>query len=436
MVYVVFDTETSGLPSTRARKVTPKNLTTWDSCRMLSIALVVYNDDHTENSSFYAIIKPEGFEVAATEIHGITKEMADSEGIPFMTVYNVFTQVFKLCKIVIGHNVDFDISVLRSECLRRNLDMSVFDLIDVRCTLKMAKNMFLEPVNKLGVLYKKFFGEELEGAHDAMIDTRASARLYAFIMSDPRRTDTIRTKKVTLKASGIAAYIGANNYKSPHEAMCELWKQYSPETFTGKTVMDIQTEAIANSTRSQSVLAKAIATIPKNSVEAQRVFSEAKEAIDSDDSLSKEDKVCITDHIRSKVYTNHGTRSEDKTADLSEDDLQVDNTFYKYPVITIGDTVYTIVGRIDRYYVDDDGNKVLVEIKNRTKGLFKRVRDYEGIQVQTYMAMTGMTKAKLVEQYNDEVMSHDVVKDDLWWAEIIKSLEGFCRTLHHNMCEK
>jgi DNA polymerase III epsilon subunit-like protein len=435
-VYVAFDTETSGLPTSRARKVTLKNLSTWDSCRLLSIALVVYNDDHTENSSFHAVVKPDGFEVGATEIHGITKEFAEAEGVPFMAVYNIFTQVFRLCHNTIGHNVQFDINVLKSECLRRNLDMTVFDYMNVQCTLKMARNMFLEPVNKLGVLYKKFFGEDLEGAHDALIDTRACARLYAFIMSDPRKKSTIKATTVNIKASDIAACIGINNYKKPHEAMCDYWKRYAPETFTGKTELDIQKEALEKSERSQSILAKAIATIPKNSEETQAVYKEAKAAIDSDESLSAKDKASISDHIRKEVYTSHGTRSEDKTADLDHEKLLADDTFYEYPLITLGTTKYRILGRIDRYYMDDDGKKVLVEIKNRTRGLFKRVRDYEGAQVQAYLAMTGMSRGRLVEQFNDECMSHDVPVDSEWWSEICTSLNEFCRTLHHNMCEK
>lgn len=434
MPYVVFDTETTGLP-TGARVVSAKTLKAWDTCRLVSIAMIVYNDDHTENSRFSAIIKPEGYMVEATEIHGITHELADSEGIPFMSVYGVFIGVFSLCPRVVGHNVQFDINVLKAECVRRGLDMSVFDKMTVVCTFKMAKAMFLEPVNKLGVLYKKFFGEDLEGAHDAMIDTMASARLYSFMSDEPRKADPIPVKRVIIKASDVAACIGLNNYKKPHEVMCNMWKHYRPETFTGETKVEGQEKAIASSARSQSVLAKAVASIPQNSEEAKQVRDDALKEIDSDETLTKEDKTNIKEYIRSKVSTSHGTRSESKTADLDERNLLEDNAFYEYPVITIANTRYVIVGRIDRYYVEPDGTKVLVEIKNRMNCLFKKIRDYENIQVQAYLAMTGMAKAKLIEQYNDERMSHDISIDGSW-TEAFSTLKEFCRTLHHNMCEK
>jgi len=433
MPYTVFDTETTGIP-TGARVVTLKRLAAWDTCRLVSIAIAVFNDDHSENSRFTAVVKPDGFKVEATEVHGISHELAEAEGIPFIDAYNVFVGVFQLCPTVVGHNVSFDINVLKAECLRRNMDTSIFDRITPVCTLGMARRMFLEPVNKLGVLYKKFFGEDLEGAHDAMVDTMAAARLYAFMTDEPRKSDTIPVRKVILKASDIAACVGLNSYKKPYEVMCDLWKRFMPETFTGETRLEVQEKALKSSVRSQSILAKAIATIPKNSEEASEVRAVAMKQIDDDESLSNEDKVNIKDLIRYKVNTNHGIRSEDKTADLDERDLKEDPTFYKYPVVTIANTVYEIVGRIDRYYVEPDGTRVLVEIKNRMNGLFKRIRDYENVQVQTYLAMTGMAKAKLIEQYNDARMSHDIAMDNELWSDTLGTLKEFCRTLHHNMC--
>jgi DNA polymerase III epsilon subunit-like protein len=432
MAYVVFDTETTGLPSTRARTVSLKTLASWDTCRVVSFAMVVYNSDHTENSNYHAIIKPDGYTVGATEIHGITDEVANESGVDFLEAYYMFAHIFSVCEMVVGHNVSFDINVLESECLRRGLVLPSFKSA---CTLKMARTMFMEPINKLCVLYKKFFGEELDGAHDALVDARASGRLYAFMIIDPRRHSSIPTKRVILKASEIAACIGQSNFKKPHNVMCDLWKKYSPDTFTGKTVIDIQEEAISNSSESQTVLAIVDSLIPKDSSEAHKVFLAAKACIDADTSLSRGDKVHITDHIRSKVYTSHGIRTEDKTADLDSRNLQTDNTFYSFPITTIAGTTYEIVGRIDRYYVDEMGDKVLIEIKNRTKCIFNTVRDYENTQVQTYLAMTGMKRAQLIEQFNDERVVHDIEIDGEW-DETVSSLTEFCKTLHHNMSLK
>jgi len=78
----------------------------------------------------------------------------------------------------------------------------------------------------------------------------------------------------------------------------------------------------------------------------------------------------------------------------------------------------------------DDGSRVLVEIKNRTKRLFRKVPDYEYIQVQTYLQMLNLERARLVEQFNSQVLSHDIERDDEFWKNVLKCLESFCQQLY------
>ena len=59
---------------------------------------------------------------------------------------------------------------------------------------------------------------------------------------------------------------------------------------------------------------------------------------------------------------------------------------------------------------------------------------YEMIQVQTYLQMLGLSKARLVEQYNQERMSYSIdVNHDQWNDNIVPKLTEFCKTLHHYM---
>ena len=67
---------------------------------------------------------------------------------------------------------------------------------------------------------------------------------------------------------------------------------------------------------------------------------------------------------------------------------------------------------------------------NRTNRLFRRVVEYELIQVQVYLQMLGLVRARLVEQYNNQVLSHDVDRDEeLWTNVIVPGLEDFCAEL-------
>ena len=79
MAFFALDTETTGLPTSRG-KPTTKNLSCYDSCRMVSIAIVEFNRFGKEIDSWHAIVYPDNFRVGATHIHGITQEQAEKEG--------------------------------------------------------------------------------------------------------------------------------------------------------------------------------------------------------------------------------------------------------------------------------------------------------------------------------------------------------------------
>jgi hypothetical protein len=111
--------------------------------------------------------------------------------------------------------------------------------------------------------------------------------------------------------------------------------------------------------------------------------------------------------------------------------LERDDAFHTIPVCQLDDNNFVIVGKVDRIEVGQDGSRTLVEIKNRTNRLFKRVVDYENIQIQVYLQMLGLVRARLVEQYNTQVLSHDVERDEeMWNNAIMPSLREFCAQLY------
>jgi hypothetical protein len=90
-----------------------------------------------------------------------------------------------------------------------------------------------------------------------------------------------------------------------------------------------------------------------------------------------------------------------------------------------------VCGKIDRIEERPDGSRILVEIKNRTNRLFRRVVEYEFIQVQVYLQMLGLVHARLVEQYNNQVLSHDIARDEETWTnELLPGLVKFCEELY------
>ena len=105
-MYLIFDTETTGLPKNFNAPLTDSD--NWP--RMVQIAWQLHDDDGTllENQDY--LIKPEGFDIPfnASRIHGISTKMAREEGRDLQDVLVEFAEVLKKTKIGVGHNIIFD----------------------------------------------------------------------------------------------------------------------------------------------------------------------------------------------------------------------------------------------------------------------------------------------------------------------------------------
>ena len=437
MQYIAFDFETSGLPKGR-KPVTRETLGQHDTCRAVSLSAARFSSKGRLVDTFDAMILPTDFSISpgSVAIHGITEEMAKSKGRPFLQVFTDFmTFIGPRTKTVVAHNAKFDVSVLRSEMIRHGIDLSLTDDLNFRCTLELYRERFLKPI-RLGVLYEEIFGEQFENAHNSLADCIACGRVYPYVIGHERTLKPIGVPKVIIGASSVASAIGIGFKKQP-ELIEELWKKYSPETFEGKTKEDKALEILMWNTSTRKILEDAENFKSENSADVAQKTRAVYHQIEHS-GLSAEDMVIAKDHLRKTLYTNHGTRNEYKTADADKAKLVEDDTFYTHDICTIEGTLYQIVGRIDRLQMNEDGSRTLVEIKNRAKSLFNRVRDYEEVQCQTYLQMLGDIKyCRLVEQFNDERKGYLIEKnDEKWRDDIVPKLQNFCELFHSMLSEE
>ena len=436
MQYIAFDFETSGLPKGR-KPVTRDTLSQYDTCRAVSLSAARFSSKGRLVDTFDAMILPTDFSISpgSVAIHGITEDMAKSKGRPFLQVFTDFlTFVGPRTKTMVAHNAKFDTSVLRSEMLRHNIDISLIEDLNFRCTLELYRERFLKPI-RLGVLYEEIFGEQFENAHNSLADCIACGRVYPYVIGHTRELKPIGVPKVIIGASSVASAIGIGFKKQP-ELIEELWKKYSPSTFDGQTKEEKALQILMWNTSTKKILEDAENFKSENSAEVAQKTRAVYHQIEHS-GLSAEDMVIAKDHLRKTLYTNHGTRNEYKTADADKAKLVEDDTFYTHDICTIEGTLYQIVGRIDRLQMNEDGSRTLVEIKNRAKGLFNRVRDYEEVQCQTYLQMLGDIKyCRLVEQFNDDRKGYLIEKnDEKWKDEIIPKLQNFCELFHSMLSE-
>jgi DNA polymerase III epsilon subunit-like protein len=436
MNYIAFDFETSGLPKgRRVSKVTPENLKNFDSCRAVSLSAARFSSRGRLINTFDAIIKPTDFHIGedSTAIHGITHERAMKEGRPFTEVFWDFMDfIGPRTKTLVAHNAQFDMSVLQSEMIRNGIPLTQLDDWVVRCTLEMYRERFLSPI-KLTNLYKDIFGEAFDNAHNSLADSIACGKVYPYLLGQGERVlKPLPITKVIIGASSVASAIGCG-FKRPGELVSELWKKYSPQTFEGQT-REEEALLVLNSLEStKKILQEAESFKSDISTDVQQETRKLFHQIEHS-GLLPQDMVKAKDHIQKTLATNHGTRNEKKTAqtDKMSASLREDETFYTYDICVLEGTLYQIVGRVDRIQQNEDGSRTLVEIKNRTKGFFNRVRDYEEVQCRVYLEMLGDVEyCRLVETYEGESKSYLLQRDyPKWKDEILPKLQNFCEHFH------
>ena len=436
MQYIAFDFETSGLPIGR-RPVTLDTIGQYDTCRAVSLSAARFSSRGRLMDTFDAIIQPNDFTISqgSINVHGITQEEAMKCGRPFTEVFLDFAKfIGPHTRTLVAHNAQFDTGVLKSEMIRSDINLKLIDDLVFRCTLQMYKERFLHPI-KLGVLYNNIFGEDFENAHNSLADCIACGRVYPYLLGHERTLKPTGIPKVIIGASSVASAVGIGFKRMP-ELVEELWKKYSPQTFEGQTKNDKALEVINSNEATKRILVEAESFKSDSSSDVNQKIRALYHQIEHS-RLEPKDIIVAKDHIRKTLFTNHGTRNENKTANTDSANLIEDDTFYTYDICTIEGTLYQIVGRVDRIQVNEDGTRTLVEIKNRANKLFGRVRDYENLQCQTYLQMLkDIQYCRLVEQYNDEKKGYLIEKDtDKWVREVVPKLENFCEHFHSMISE-
>ena len=183
-MYLIFDTETTGLPKKWNAPLTDSD--NWPRCVQLSCQ--IHDQEGALTSSRDYLIKPDGFKIPydSEKIHGISTELATQEGQSINNVLNYFQDDLNKVNYIIGHNVKFDRNILGAEFIRndKNDPFPELKIIDT-CTEETAnvcqikggpRGRFKLPT--LTELYFFLFNDKFKEAHNATADVEATARVF------------------------------------------------------------------------------------------------------------------------------------------------------------------------------------------------------------------------------------------------------------------
>jgi DNA polymerase-3 subunit alpha len=214
-MYIIFDTETTGLPKNFNAPITDTD--NWP--RLVQLAWQIHDKEGKLVDVQNYIVKPDGFDIPfnAQKIHGISTERAHKQGMPLDFVLNEFNKALETCSYTIGHNVEFDNNIMGCEYYRKSIDTPLMDIADID-TKNVSIDFCAIPGGKGGKfkwptlteLYTKLFQVGFDEAHNASADVEATARCFL---------ELIRIGIIPASMAGLS------------DEELEVYKTLNPDTF-------------------------------------------------------------------------------------------------------------------------------------------------------------------------------------------------------------
>jgi DNA polymerase-3 subunit alpha len=183
-MYLIFDTETTGLPRNWNAPITDTD--NWPRCIQIAWQLHDEFGNLMENQDF--LVKPTGFNIPydAERIHGISTELAEEQGIEIEEVLHKFNIALSKSKFIVGQNLGFDVNIMGSEFHRFGIasPLSGMPVLDT-CTEVTAELLKIPggrggkfKLPTLTELHQYLFGEPFSEAHNATADVEATTRCF------------------------------------------------------------------------------------------------------------------------------------------------------------------------------------------------------------------------------------------------------------------
>jgi DNA polymerase-3 subunit alpha len=183
-MYLIFDTETTGLPKRWDAPITDTN--NWPRC--IQIAWQLHDDMGKLIEHQDYLVKPEGFNIPydAERIHGISTELAEAEGISLAEVLEKFNISLAKAKFIVGQNLGFDINIMGCEFHRMGVESPMASLPVLDTCTEVTASLLQLPGGRGGKfklptlteLHSYLFNRPFGEAHNATADVEATTRCF------------------------------------------------------------------------------------------------------------------------------------------------------------------------------------------------------------------------------------------------------------------
>lgn len=177
---VVFDVESTGVDTT--------------SDEIIQIAAIKL-EKNGEVTKFEEFIKPQKLVGSSAKVHGFTDEFLNNNGRKAEVVLMEFLEFIK-DKVIVGHNVQYDLSILKS--VLKRLSIEEYNIKGYYDTLDLSRKLYPRLKNhKLDTL-SAFLNTKQKPSHDAMDDILATKEILFSMIESLKRNMEERNRLISV----------------------------------------------------------------------------------------------------------------------------------------------------------------------------------------------------------------------------------------------
>ncbi len=189
MKALIFDTETTGMVKWKQPPEAP------GQPHLIQLALLLVDTRDWKFMGRYASLVqlPEGasIEPEAYKAHGISEQECKEFGIAPIVACSLFNQMCMRADVIVAHNMSFDQTVMLASLYRVGNKPERMSDKRLICTKDESTPVLKLPGKygdykwpTLAEAYTHYTGRELEGAHDALVDTEACLEVFKGLVAE------------------------------------------------------------------------------------------------------------------------------------------------------------------------------------------------------------------------------------------------------------
>jgi TPR repeat protein len=212
------DTETVGIPLDTSASY--RNVDNWP--RIKQIAWIVYGKDGVVGVQRNFAITDDVDSASSNSSEYVPKTIK-----PIHVILHDFLYDLQSCDVIVGHNIQYDVTVILCEMYRLGLDTERLENLQQFCTMKYGVNVcgfdtkYGDRYPSLQELYTKIFHQPFENAHDAYCDIKATADCFWELV----RRDNLQCEDYPYLMPGYMRLALAKEYVAKADAIENMTSQ-------------------------------------------------------------------------------------------------------------------------------------------------------------------------------------------------------------------